>query len=160
MIYRLTENDVNAMIAEAAIRILESRNLLREMDWDDQWEEFTEGHPEEYEDPQTRKFQTKQSGKPKKGNKGKKSNNPDDEDNSGQENLTNTKGGKDDKDELLQVPTVAGSVKKYLTSIGSQMNPKMDADALPPPQPPMMPGAPMPGAPMPGAPMMGAPMPM
>lgn len=146
MIYRLTENDVNAIITEAAIRILESRNLLREMDWDEQWEEFTESHPEEYEDPQTRRPQTKQNGKPKKG---KKSKNPDDEDNSGQENLTNTKGGKDDKDELLQVPTVAGSVKKYLKSIGSQMNPKMDADALPPPQPAMMPSAPMPSAPMP-----------
>ena len=149
MIYRLTENDVNAMIAEAAIRILESRNLLREMDWDEQWEEFTKNHPEEYENPQTRRLQTKQSGSPKKGNEGKKPNNPDDEDNSGQENLTNTKGDKDDKDELLQVPTVAGSVKKYLKSMGSQMNPKMDADALPPPQPPMMPGAPMMGAPMP-----------
>lgn len=145
MIYRLTENDVNAMIAEAAIRILESRNLLREMDWDEQWEEFTESHPEEYEDPQTRRFQTKQNGNPKKGNKGKKSNNPDDEDNSGQENITNTKGDKDDKDELLDQGTVAGSVKKYLEYMGSEMNRKM----VPPPQPPMMPGAPMPGAPMP-----------
>ena len=129
MIYRLTENDVNAMIAEAAIRILESRSLLREMDWDEQWAEFTANHPEEYKDPQTRTFQGKQSKQGnglQKGKKGKKSNNPDDEDNSGQENITNTKGNKEDKDELLQEPTVAGSVKKYLKSIGSQMNPKMD----------------------------------
>lgn len=160
MIYRLTENDVNAMIAEAAIRILESRNLLREMDWDEQWDEFTANHPDEYKDPQTRMFQGKPTGVSKNGKKGNQSNNPDDEDNSGQENLTNTKGDADDKDELLDQGTVAGSVKNYLTSIGSKMNPKMDADALPPPQPPMMPGAPMPGAPMPGAPMPGAPMPM
>lgn len=149
MIYRLTENDVNAMIAEAAVRILESRSLLREMDWDEQWKEFTEDHPEEYKDPKTRMFKGEKSGQHKKD---KKSSNPSDEDNSGQENLTNTKGGKDDKDELLQPGTVAGAVRDYLKSIGSKMNPDMDADALPPPQPPappMMPGAPMPGAPMP-----------
>lgn len=157
MIYKLTENDVNAMIAEAAIRILESRYLLREMDWDEQWEEFTANHPDEYKDPQTRMSQSKRNNK---SSKGKKSSNPDDEDNSGQENLTNTKGDADDKDELLDQGTVAGSVKNYLTSIGSKMNRKMDADALPPPQPPMMPGAPMPGAPMPGAPMPAAPMPV
>ena len=157
MIYKLTENDVNAMIAEAAIRILESRYLLREMDWDEQWEEFTASHPEEYKDPQTRVFQSKRNNK---SSKGKKSSNPDDEDNSGQENLTNTKGDADDKDELLDQGTVAGSVKNYLTSMGSKMNPKMDPNALPPPAPPMMPGAPMPGAPMPGAPMPGVPIPM
>ena len=103
-IYRLTENDVRRMVEEAAVR------LLREFDWDKEWQEYMDEHPDEYKggkrvvDP----FKKKPNGSSGKDRKSGK-----------RDNI---------RDSLIQEPTIARSVAEYADDMGEDMNDKLVSD--------------------------------